>query len=245
MNLTLNQIVQRISAIALAHRQIKAFAYVDSAVSWVQDTQRTNTYPVCLIEQNTAAFSTTGRTLTHTFRFYLLDLVNSAEQKDTNETEIISDMVSVAGDLIALMRDPAYYDTWSVVGDSTATIITDYSADYLAGVAFDLPIQVFYLADRCQVPASALPADTIEIITTGADWKVLQMRPTSGLYEVTLAALIGKKLLNVFRVDDVQEFLTVTPIAAGQVKFDSAAGKLTWWTENIFFGDELLTIIYK
>jgi hypothetical protein len=245
MNLTLNQIIQRVTAVALAHKQIKTFAYVSSAVEYLHDSQRTNIYPVCLVEQNTAAFSTTGRTLTHTFRFYLLDLVNRAAETDVNEVDVISDMVSVAGDLIALFRDPAYYDTWSVPGDASATIITDYSAEYVAGCAFDLQIQVFYLADRCEVPASALPADTIELITTGQDWKVLQLRPAAGLFSVTLIALQGAKLLNVFREDSVQERVFSTPTDVRQYDFNSNAGTLVWWSENIWNGDELLTIIYK
>ena len=211
----------------------------------MHDTARKLTYPLCLIEQSTANISTTGRGLTHTFRFYLLDLVNRSTDKDSNETEVISDMVSVAGDLIALFRDPAYQDTWFVQGDSSMTIISDSTAEYLAGVAFDLPIQVFYLADRCQVPASALPADTVELISTGNDWNILQLRPAAGLYEVQLATLIGKKLLNVFREDQVQEVITSTPDASREFTFDSATGTLTWWSENVFFGDELLTIIYK
>jgi hypothetical protein len=142
-----------------------------------------------------------------------LDLVNRANETDTNEQDVLSDAFSIAEDLIALVRDPAYADTWFAVGDSSLTMISDYTQDYVAGVAFDFPISTYFFGDRCAVPASALPADTVEIISTGRDYTLIQFENTTDTNTFTLASLIGKTILTLIREDMPQVPVTTpTPV---------------------------------
>jgi hypothetical protein len=98
------------------------------------------TYPICVVEHSTGQIQNTQHLSTHQMRFYVLDLINRANETNTNEQDVLSDAFSIAEDLIALIRDPAYNDTWFCVGDGSVTMITDYTQDSVGGVAFDLPI---------------------------------------------------------------------------------------------------------
>jgi hypothetical protein len=254
--MTLNQVINRLTAIVGAHKQLRSFAYVQSVSSYIAEGGKKVTYPICVIEHNSGAISSANHLLTHTFRFYLLDLVNRANETDLNEQDVISDMHSVAEDMVALIRDPAYLDTWFTDGDAGLTVIADYTQDYVAGVAFDLGISTYFLGDRCAVPASALPADTVDIITTGRDWTLIQFENTTDTNTFTLATLIGKAILNLFREDMPQVPVTGTPTPVNdwtgnetserrEYNHNSATGAVTWGVGNNLFPGEIITIICK
>ncbi len=202
-------------------------------------------YPLCLVEHNAGNISSTQHLATHNVRVYLLDLVNRSNKADENENDVLSDMHGVALDLIALYRDPAYMDTWFIEGNATVSMITDSSADYLAGVGFDIPINTFYLGDRCQVPANALPADTVEIISTGRDWTWIQFEMQTDSNTFALAALQGKTILGVWREDMPQTSVVSNPLDQREYVFNDVAGSLTWSVANVLFQGEIITIICK
>lgn len=252
--MTLNQVIQRITAIALAHKQIRTFAYVKSAPEYIYEGGKKVTYPICVVEHNTGRISSTQHLSTHNLRVYLLDLINRANETDSNENDVLSDMFSVAEDLIAMIRDPAYSDTWFTVGDGGVNMITDYTADSVGGVAFDLPIDTFYFGDRCAVPASALPADTVEIISTGRDYVLIQFENTTDTNTFSLAALVGKTILTLIREDMPQVPVTGTPKPVDQwadtmdgreYSFNNVTGAITWGVGNNLFSGEVITIICK
>jgi len=253
--MTLNQVIQRLSAIALAHKMIRSFAYVKSVSDYIFETasDKKVTYPICVVEHNSSRIGTTERLNTHTFRFYILDLINTVAATKANEQDVLSDAFSIAGDLIALVRDPDYTDTWFAVGDANTTMIADYTQDAVGGVAFDFPISTFYLSDRCQVPASALPADTIEIISTGKDWQLVQFENTTDSNTFALSTLIGKVVLSLMREDMPQvQVTTPTPLAdcvtqmdKREFSFNSSTGTVTWANGNNLFQNEVITIVCK
>jgi hypothetical protein len=251
--MTLNQIVQRLAAIAGAHKQIKSFAYVKSAPEYIYDGGKKVTYPICVVEHSTGAISSTNHLHTHNLRFYVLDLVNRANETDSNEQDVISDMLSVTEDLIALARDPAYDESWFVEGNSGVAIISDYTADYVAGASFDLPISSYFFGDRCQVPASALPSDTVEIITTAKNYVLVQFENTTDTNTFSLAALVGKSILNLDREDMPQvPVLVPTPVddwtdtmQRREYSFNDVTGTVTWAAGNNLFSGEVITIICK
>ena len=256
--MTLNQVINRLSAIVGAHKQLRSFAYVQSVSDYIAQGGKKVTYPICVIEHNSGAISSTNHLLTHTLRFYLLDLVNRANETDLNEQDVISDMHSIAEDMVALVRDPAYLDTWFTDGDAGLTVISDYTQDYVAGVAFDLPLSTYFLGDRCAVPADGLPPDTVDIITTGRDWTLVQFTNTADTNVLTIAAIQGKRLLELWREDMPQIPVTVpTPLGSidfdnpeeailtREVAFDSSAATLTWATGNNLFIGEVITLIVK
>jgi hypothetical protein len=254
--MTLNQIVQRLAAIAGAHKQIKSFAYVKSAPEYIYDAGKKVTYPICVVEHSTGAISSTSHLHTHNLRFYVLDLVNRANETDSNEQDVISDMLSVSEDLIALVRDPAYDETWTTEGNSGVAIISDYTADYVAGASFDLPISTYFFGDRCQVPASALPADTVDIISTARDYTLIQFENTTDTNTFTLASLVGKTILTLIREDMPQVPVTGTPTPVNdwtgndtmerrEFSFNNLTGTVTWAEGNNLFSGEVISILCK
>ena len=243
--MTLNQVIQRMAAIAGAHKMIRTFAYVRSATAYIVEAGKKINYPLCLVEHNAGQISSTQHFATHNVRIYLLDLVNRSNNADANEQDVLSDMHGVALDLIALFRDPAYFDTWFIEGNATVSMISDTGADYLAGVGFDLPINTFFLGDRCQVPASALPADTVEIISTGRDWTWVQFEMQTDSNTFTLATLIGKTILGIWRDDTPQTMVVINPGDEKEYTFDDETGTLAWSTDNVLLTGTIITIICK
>jgi hypothetical protein len=254
--MTLNQVINRLSAIVGAHKQLRSFAYVQSVSEYIAEGGKKVTYPICVIEHNSGALSSTNHLLTHTFRFYLLDLVNRANETNLNEQDVISDMHSIAEDMVALVRDPAYSDTWFTDGDAGLTVISDYTQDYVAGVAFDLGISTYFLGDRCAVPASELPADTVEIISTGRDYILIQFENETDSNTFTLATLIGKTILTLIREVTPQVQVTGVPVPVAdwvegdtmmtrEFKHNSTTGAVTWGVGNNLFSGEVITAICK
>jgi hypothetical protein len=182
-----------------------------------------------------------------------LDLINRANETDSNEKDVLSDAFSIAEDLIALIRDPAYSDTWFTVGDGSVTMITDYTQDSVGGVAFDLPLSTFFFGDRCAVPASELPAETVEIISTARDYVLIQFENTTDTNTFSLAALVGKSILTLIREDMPQvPVLVPTPIddwtdtmERREYAFNDVTGAVTWAVGNNLFPGEVITIICK
>ena len=224
---------------------IRTFAYVRNAAGYIVDAGKKINYPVCIVEHNAGRISSLQHFNGHNIRVYLIDLVNRANDADANENDVLSDMHSVAGDLIAMIRDPAYFDTWFTDGEASVSMITDTTADYCAGVGFDLVINTFYLGDRCAVPADALPADTVEIINTGRDWTWVQFQMQSYSNTFTLAALIGKTILGIWREDMPQTMVDSSPSVFREYTFDDTTGTMTWNVDNGIFQDEVITIICK
>jgi hypothetical protein len=164
-------------------------------------------------------------------------------------------MLLVTEDFIALVRDPAYDESWFVEGNSGVAIISDYTADYVAGASFDLPIASYFFGDRCQVPASALPSDTVDIISTSRDYTLIQFENTTDTNTFTLASLVGKSILTLIREDMPQvPVLVSTPVddwtgtdtmERREFSFDNTLGTVTWAEGNNLFPGEVISILCK
>ena len=254
--MTLNQVIQRLSEIVGAHKQLRSFAYVRSAPEYIfkSMSDKKITYPICVIEHSTGQIQSTQHLSTHLMRFYVLDLINRANETDSNEQDVLSDAFSIAEDLIALIRDPAYTDTWFTVGDGSVTMITDYTQDYVGGVAFDLPISTMFFGDRCAVPASELPAETVEIISTARDYVLIQFENTTDTNTFTLASLVGKSILTLIREDMPQVPVIGTPkpvddwtdtMDRREYNHNSLTGAVLFGVGNNLFPGEVITIICK
>ena len=253
--MTLNQVIQRLSEIVGAHKQLRTFAYVRSAPDYIFSTasDKKVTYPICVVEHSTGQIQSTQHLSTHQLRFYVLDLINLANETNSNENDILSDAFSIAEDLIAMIRDPAYNDTWFTVGDGSVTMIADYTQDSVGGVAFDLPISTMFFGDRCAVPASELPAETVQIISTARDYVLIQFENTTDTNTFSLSALVGKSILTLIREATPQvPVLIPTPVASWtdtkqsrEYSFNNVTGAVTWAVGNNLFPREVITIICK
>jgi hypothetical protein len=242
--MTLNQTIKRIEAIALAHKQINHFYYGNLAEWLAQPTGKVK-YPACFAEHNSSNISTAGKFLTHNFRLYFLDLVNVVNEAEANDQEVLSDMMSVAGDINALFQDYAYNDTWYIAGVGPITLYSEKLTDYVAGVSVDLPVQTFYLTDACAVPASALPSDSVVIVQTGNDWQWVHYTLPADSNVVTIASVAGKTVQGIFRDDMPQQLVASAPGVDKQYTFVAATGTFTWNASNVLFAGTVITVICK
>jgi hypothetical protein len=141
--LTLNQVVNQIKAIAEAHEQINTVYYGDFDEFLGESAD--NVYPAMYFDSTNANIAT--RTLTLNFSLYFFDRMLPEK---TNETEAVSDMLSVAQDILAQLM---YNEFEFEMSDSaTLTFITEDTPDNLVAVKADISLDLPFTSDRCQVP---------------------------------------------------------------------------------------------
>ena len=70
--------------------------------------------------------------------------------EDTDETEVLSDRLSVAQDIIAMLGN----NTWEfdIVGTAQVQFFTEKTSDLLAGVRVDITLELPYLSNECVIP---------------------------------------------------------------------------------------------
>ena len=143
--LTLNQVVDQIKAIAEAHKQINTVYYGDFDEFLGESAD--NVYPAMYFDSTNASLST--RTLTLNFSLYFFDRMLPEK---INETEAVSDMLSVAQDIIAQMLFQEF--EFEMNESVQLTFITEDTPDNLVAVKADISMDLPFTADRCQVPST-------------------------------------------------------------------------------------------
>lgn len=143
--LTLNQVVAQIKAIAQAHEQINTVYYGDFDEFLGESAD--NVYPAMYFDSTNASLS--NRTLTLNFSLYFFDRMLPEK---INETEAVSDMLSVAQDIIAQMLFQEF--EFEMNESVQLTFITEDTPDNLVAVKADISMDLPYTADRCQVPST-------------------------------------------------------------------------------------------
>jgi hypothetical protein len=153
MALTLNQIIARLRTLALSHDQINSFYQGDP---WEFDSNGDVTFPALFLEPVAGVIDRTERLTKYGFKCYFLDLVKVANDTEGNEQEVLSDMASVAEDFIAMLNYSGYQDDWLIEQRSSLSPVTEALNDMAAGQVLEIVIEVEFLSDRCQVPASEI-----------------------------------------------------------------------------------------
>lgn len=143
--LTLNQVVSQIKAIAEAHSQINTVYYGDFDEFLGESAD--NVYPAMYFDSTNANLS--ARTLTLNFSLYFFDRMLPEK---INETEAVSDMLSVAQDILAQLLYQEF--EFEMSENVTLTFITEDTPDNLVAVKADISLDLPFTADRCQVPTS-------------------------------------------------------------------------------------------
>ena len=213
MALTLNQIVSRIRSLALSHDQVSSFYFGDLPEF---EANGDLNYPACFLEQRPGSIDRVERLQTFNFRLYLADRVLVAENTEGNETEVLSDMHSVAADIVAMLMSFDYEGDWMVVDNSPVTPFTETMGDMVAGCYVDIGIKVDFLADRCQVPASAV---TFETDFDMARTKLLTYTGTGVEGDsFSVSGLSGKIVLSVYRAGDYKRVITTVPTDTDKIQ---------------------------
>lgn len=143
--MTLNQIVQTITNIANAHKQIKSVYFGDLSDYLSRGTE--NIYPSLFFDLTGGNIN--ERTFTLNFSLYFFDRMLAEE---VNETEVLSDQFEICQDIIAQLRQNNFEFDEGL--SATLNFFTEDTPDLLAGVRADISIELPYLANRCVVPTT-------------------------------------------------------------------------------------------
>jgi hypothetical protein len=171
--MTLNQIVQQLQEIANNHLQVNTWGFGDI---WEIAASGDIQYPLNWVTLEGVDVSTSAKTETYKFSLLFMDAVKNGE---INETEVLSDQLSIAKDFLAQLKHPSYdwnfQDNVSTLEDFTERFVDSVSG-WKMNIAFVLP----FTSDRCAMPyvgnvsqSSVCPVVTIysstgTIITTVA-----------------------------------------------------------------------------
>lgn len=141
--LTLNQLVNQIKTIGQLHPQINS-VNVGSYYEFLSKGEDV-TYPALFIEYDSARID--GTTLSVALSLYIAD---RQLPEDTNEVDAMSEMLFIAQDLIAELKDSSneFYLSESI----PLQLLSEETADLDIVVKADVNIDLPYLSDYCQAP---------------------------------------------------------------------------------------------
>lgn len=146
--MTLNQVQKRIQDLCLSHKQIRTFRK-----GLVSDffTDKTAQYPAACLQDNGANISLGTHQTSINYRLFLLDLVHVSEDTKTNEDDVLSDMLSIAMDLLAKFNQ-GIYDDWKISVDNNAEFLVEAENDMPGGVVMDFTVSFIFTQNVCQIP---------------------------------------------------------------------------------------------
>jgi hypothetical protein len=209
--MTLNQIVDRIRQLSLSHLQINSFYFGRQTDFDANEI----VYPAAFLEQQAGSIDRAERQQRFNFRLYLLDLVPESTHSGENETEVLSDMSSVAADMLALMMKPEYQFDWEISDQSNITPVTQTLNDLDAGVFLDIEISVDFIADACQVPATDVnPNNDFDMART----RILTYEGTGIEGDSFNAGIAGKIVLAIFRAGQYRRGITAVPTQSDKIQ---------------------------
>ena len=141
---TLNQIINKFEQIAETHAQINGFGFGESFEISASEQEK---YPLLWV--NVLASNITDRTLELRIGYMVIDIV---ADDNFNEKDTLSDTLSIAQDVFALISSPANQDSFEVSNQLTLTPMFEALPDKVNGWLCETAINIAYTANRCQVP---------------------------------------------------------------------------------------------
>ena len=211
--MTLNEVISQLRTLALSHKQINSF-YFGTVPEF--DANGEIDYAACFLEIQPGIINRAERTQRFNFRVYFVDLVPEATDTEENETEVLSDMHSVAADFMAMLNAFDYQDDWWIDDSSPVTPVEESLGDLVAGCYLDIGVNTEYDANRCQVPADDVTFETdfdmarTRILTyTGTGSEGSSFSPTG---------LAGKIVLAVFRAGNYLRGTTTLPTTSDTIQ---------------------------
>ncbi len=194
--MTLNNVLNRIRSICLAHKQVRSF-YRGFSTDLLTD--RTTNYPAVFLENTGGSIATKGGATSLNFRLSFWDLVNVAKETKLNEQDVDSDMVSVAMDIIAQINYPGW-DDWALsVDNALQLVISEGDVDQYGGCTVDFTIRIIFKQNVCAAPSDFMYGiDGSTAVTGNADKSVFDLVYIGLGSEgnaLTIPALAGKKVL--------------------------------------------------
>ena len=145
---TLNTVVEGLSRIRAAHTQLNTFYFGDA---WEFATSGATSYPAMVVSLDKVEL--VRRTTDLTMSIYLMDKVRNGE---SNETEVLSDMISVGKDIRSEIRHPDW--TWNVQNEQSISVetFTEKFDDVVTGCKLTIVFQLVTPDDTCQIPEGSI-----------------------------------------------------------------------------------------
>lgn len=213
--MTLNNVINRIKALALAHKQVRNF-YPGLQSDFLTD--KTTNYPSVFLQDNGGKISTAGHATTLNYKLFFLDLVNVSENSNLNSQDVQSDMVQVAMDLVAQMN-AGIFDDWGLSTDNNLQLIYEDKDDIVAGCVLDFSLRIMFTQDLCQIPTNfdngIPPQDMkevydLEYIATGNEGTT-----------INIPGLVGKRILLITRENNPLHKVSNNPDSTNYVWDDT------------------------
>jgi hypothetical protein len=156
--MTLNAIIKRIRSITLAHSQVRTFGR-----GLVTDylTDKETKYPAVFLQNIAGNINLSKHASTINFRMFVVDLVHQSEETKDNETDVHSDMISIAMDILSQMNHGNYND-WSLSADNNLQLLVETDNDMFAGIYVDFSLRFLYNQDLCAIPTSKTTYQTTD-----------------------------------------------------------------------------------
>jgi hypothetical protein len=141
--MTLNQLIDLIKELGESHAMIKKIHY-GSMLNFLGSN---NLYPAVNFDLTGARILKSE--LSVNFSMFFLDRVI---QEEDNETEVLSDQLRIAQDIIAQLRYPGF--DFQLSDEIGINFLSDKTPDVLAGVRADISVNLGYISDRCSIPST-------------------------------------------------------------------------------------------
>lgn len=147
--MTLNQVISRLRSLAESHKQINHFDFCE--IKEFLSRGDFDYVAVC-VEFPEVTITRDERQTKFKFPVWICDKLNLETKSRQNETDLQSDLLSIAQDFIAMINSSLFYDTWTINTVYPVKFESEALTDYVVTVSFDIEIGIDYLTDRCQVP---------------------------------------------------------------------------------------------
>lgn len=143
--LTLNQLTKTITEIGQAHKQIKT-TYNGSVLDFLSKGSDV-IYPAFVFDLNGGRID--GTVMTLDFLMFFFDRVRPELD---NETEVLSDQILTATDIVAQLR----YQLFDFYTNESNSMVffKEETPELLSGVRLSVSFEIPYDADRCAVPTT-------------------------------------------------------------------------------------------
>lgn len=142
--MTYNNLITTLTELLSSHAMIKTVKNC-TPKEWLNRDEQP-IYPVCCFSVISGTMDK-GRQQTYQVQFFFLDV---SGQEAEFETEVISDQVGTAYDIVELLRLPS--NAYSIDDSVPFNTISDKYEEYLAGVELTTTITTQSSFDGCDVP---------------------------------------------------------------------------------------------
>ena len=140
--MTLNNLKQILTSFFESHSMINTVLFGDD---WKLNSERKNIYPLVNIEYINSQFN--NKFMSHNFRIVVCDLMDIGT--DNQVDEIFSDSLQIADDFSSFIQEQEGI-VWNRSGQINKLI--DDTGDRVAGVYFNISLNVMRSMNECQIP---------------------------------------------------------------------------------------------